>query len=147
MTSSTLISNPGTGGYTFASDKDGSSIYWPYTKMAFGADGTQTLVTSTNALPVAINTTVTYTITNPTVTTSTTALLASNASAKYRFIQNTTSTGAWMNIGASAAVGTGIYLGPNGSFEMSSTAGNLDTRAINAISTSGSILFSVSEGV
>ena len=38
-------------GVVFAAD-DASSVFWPYTKMAYGADNTQTLVTAANGLPV-----------------------------------------------------------------------------------------------
>jgi hypothetical protein len=43
--------NPGSGGVTIATDDDGTR-HWPYTKLAYGADDTQTIVSSTDALPV-----------------------------------------------------------------------------------------------
>ena len=89
---------------------------------------------------------VTYAHTNPTITTSSSLLLSANSNAKYRFIQNTTATGAWLYVGGAAALNTGIYIGPNGSFEMSQAQGNFDNRVIYGISTSGSLLFSVTEG-
>lgn len=88
---------------------------------------------------------VTSTQTNPSITTSTSTALASNSSRKYALVQNTTATPAWMMIGSSATVGTGMYIGPYGLYEMSSALGNLDTRVINAISTSGTIAFAVLE--
>ena len=39
------------GGYTFASD-DVSSKQYPYVKLVYGADGTATLVSATNPVPV-----------------------------------------------------------------------------------------------
>lgn len=44
--------DPGTGGAVVKTDEDGSSNHWQYTKTAFGADGTQTRVTSSVGLPV-----------------------------------------------------------------------------------------------
>ena len=93
---------------------------------------------------------ITPTQTNPNViaTGSGTKLLNANTNAKYRFIQNTTATPAWLDLAnAGAAVGTGIYMGPYGEYEMSSQIGNMIQGQINAISTSGTIAFSVTEGV
>ncbi len=50
------VANAGTGGKTFASDEDGSLVNWPYVKLVFGADNTQTLVSTSNALPVDLRT-------------------------------------------------------------------------------------------
>ncbi len=49
-----VTANPGSGGPKFKVDSDASSpsIDWPYAKLAFGADGTQTRVSNTNPLPV-----------------------------------------------------------------------------------------------
>lgn len=51
-----VTTNAGAGGATFRTDDDGTA-HWPYTKLAFGADNTQTIVTSTstNPLPVALS--------------------------------------------------------------------------------------------
>lgn len=51
-----VIADPGTGGATFRTDDDGTA-HWPYTKLAYGADNTQNIVTSTttNPLPVALS--------------------------------------------------------------------------------------------
>lgn len=84
---------------------------------------------------------------NPSVSGSNSVVLASNSNAKYRFIQNTTATPAWMKVdGTAATVGTGMFIGPYGSYEMSSAIGNLDSRQVSAISTSGTIAFAVLEG-
>lgn len=45
------MANAGSGGATFKTDDDGTA-HWPYTKLAYGADNTQTIVSTTNALPV-----------------------------------------------------------------------------------------------
>lgn len=42
--------NAGSGGATFKTDDDGSA-HWPYIKLAYGADNTQTLVTASAGLP------------------------------------------------------------------------------------------------
>lgn len=80
------------------------------------------------------------------VGTSSTSLLALNTARKYAFVENTTSIPAYVSIGTSATTSIGIYLGAFGSYEFSSLLGNVDTRAINAISTSGSINIAVLEG-
>lgn len=48
--------DPGSGGSTIRTDDDGTA-HWQYVKLAFGADNTQTIVTSTatNPLPVALS--------------------------------------------------------------------------------------------
>lgn len=53
-----VIADPGSGGATFRTDDDGTA-HWPYTKIAFGADNTQTIVgsISSNPLPVALSST------------------------------------------------------------------------------------------
>ena len=85
--------------------------------------------------------------TYPTIAASSTTLLAANTSAKYRFIQNTTATPAYIDLsGAAAVVGQCMFIGPYGSFEMSAGNGNMITGIIHAISTSGSILFVTTEG-
>lgn len=46
-----VTSNPGAGGYIFATDEVGGAHH-PYTKMEFGADNEATPVSSANPLPV-----------------------------------------------------------------------------------------------
>lgn len=46
-----IVLNTGSGGSTIKTDDDGTS-HWQYVKMSFGADNTQTRVTSTTGLPV-----------------------------------------------------------------------------------------------
>lgn len=43
-----------TGTVIFATDEDGSSIHWPYTKVVFGAADTQTIVQTSAPLPVMV---------------------------------------------------------------------------------------------
>lgn len=45
--------NAGTGGATIKTDDDGTA-HWQYVKVAYGADNTQTLVTSTNGMPTIL---------------------------------------------------------------------------------------------
>ncbi len=47
-----VTANPGAGGAVFSTDQDGSSIHWPYVKLVFGPDDTQTIITATQGLPV-----------------------------------------------------------------------------------------------
>ena len=51
-----VTADAGAGGATFRTDDDGTA-HWPYTKIAFGPDNTQTVVasTATNPLPVALS--------------------------------------------------------------------------------------------
>lgn len=50
-------------GASFAADLDGSSVVWPYAKLAFGASGTQTEVAAgANALPVSVGNTIAATV-------------------------------------------------------------------------------------
>ena len=50
------VANAGSGGNTFASDEDGSTVHWPYVKMVFGAADTQTIVSTANPIPVDLRT-------------------------------------------------------------------------------------------
>lgn len=102
-------------------------------------------VDSVGALLISAGT-ITATETNATITSSSSTVLASNSSAKYRYIQNTSATPAWMSLTTTAVVGSFMYIGPYGSFEMSKAAGNLVTGIIKAISTGGSITFYCLEG-
>lgn len=112
--------------------------------------GQYALVDSGGAVSVKPTTSsaLTPTETNPSIaaTAGGTTALASNASAKYRFIQNTTVTPAWLSIAGTPAVGTGMLIGPYGTYECSAAIGNLFTGTIKAISTSGSITFYCLEG-
>lgn len=90
---------------------------------------------------------ITPTETNPSITSSSSVVLASNSSAKYRFIQNTSSTAVWVSLsGGTATAGSGMLIGPYGSYEMSPGNGNMITGAVNAISTGGTITFYCLEG-
>ncbi len=68
------------------------------------------------------------------VATSTTAVLASNASRKYALIVNDSDAIMYVGVGVDAVLNRGLRLNPNGgSYEMSEKLGNLATGAINAI--------------
>lgn len=49
------VANAGSGGNTFASD-DAAGVHYPYVKLVFGADNTQTLVSTSNPMPVDLRT-------------------------------------------------------------------------------------------
>jgi hypothetical protein len=49
------VANAGSGGNTFASD-DASGVHYPYVKLVYGADNTQTLVSTSNPMPVDLRT-------------------------------------------------------------------------------------------
>lgn len=51
MADNSVVANPGVGGASFPVDVDGAGKSWPYTKLAVGASGTQTEVSSTSGLP------------------------------------------------------------------------------------------------
>lgn len=44
--------NAGAGGKIFASDQDGNGVDWPYVKLAFGVNDTQTVASTANPVPV-----------------------------------------------------------------------------------------------
>lgn len=48
------VTNVAADGVSFASDEDVSTIHWPYVKLVFGADNTQTIVTAAAPLPVTL---------------------------------------------------------------------------------------------
>lgn len=50
------VANAGSGGVTFASDEDVGTVHWPYVKLVFGAADTQTLVSTSNPIPVDLRT-------------------------------------------------------------------------------------------
>ena len=54
MADGSVVANPGAGGASFPVDQDGAGKSWPYTKLAFGASGTQTEVSAANPLPVSL---------------------------------------------------------------------------------------------
>lgn len=83
-----------------------------------------------------------------TVGAATTAILAANAARKYALIINDSDTVIYLKIGAAAVLNEGIRLNAQGgSYEMSAQYGNLDTRAINAISSVAGKVLLVTEGV
>lgn len=75
------------------------------------------------------------------------AALAANANRKYALLVNDSDTAIYIKIGSAAVVSEGIRLNAQGgSYEMSAAYGNLDTRAINAISSDAGQTLLVTEG-
>lgn len=65
-----------------------------------------------------------------------TQLLAANSRRLYAEIVNSSDVGVWLNFGAAAVIGTGIYLGPNGwSYEINSE--NMWRGTVTAIAAAG----------
>lgn len=56
MADTSVVANPGAGGASFKADADGGGVLHPYTKLEFGASGTQTEVADSNGsrLPVKV---------------------------------------------------------------------------------------------
>jgi hypothetical protein len=105
---------------------------------------------ATNGLKVqtAASAVVTPTHTAPSATTTTSALLATNANRRYALLQNIGSVDVFVKIGASAVASQGIRLVSGGGYyEMSGAFGNLMTGAINGITASGTATVLVTEGV
>lgn len=106
----------------------------------------QTTPGTTNAVEV-VQATMTMTHSVGSATSTTSAMLASNASRKYALLQNIGSVDVDIKLNASAVAAQGIRLQANGgSYEMSRAFGNLDTRAINGITASGTASVLVTEG-
>ena len=92
-------------------------------------------------------TAVTLTHTVATIGATTGVVLAANANRKYALIVNDSDSTVYIKIGAAAVLNQGIRLNASGgSYEMSAAAGNLDTRAINGISSAAAKLLLVTEG-
>lgn len=70
------------------------------------------------------------------VTTTSVALLAVNERRKYALVVNSSDVGIWLAFGATAVIGTGVYLAAGGgSYEIDSD--NLYCGAVNGIAASG----------
>lgn len=96
----------------------------------------------------ALASALTLTHTAATATTSTGAMLAANTSRRYALIQNVGSTPVFLKVGAAAVANQGIMLQANGgAYEMSAAFGNLATGAVNGITSTGSAVVTVTEGV
>lgn len=89
---------------------------------------------------------VTYVHTQPAIGASTTAALAANAARKYAFFVNDSDSTIYIKAGAAAVLNQGIRIAAGGSYEMSALKGNLDTRAINGISSGAAKALLVTEG-
>ena len=119
--------------------------YREYEKFRDGATGLQSRVAvtlegfnpSSTGHSAASNTT-------PSVTTSSTEILAANTNRKYACIFNNTGAAFYLKFGATAVVNQGIRLGPNEKFEIK--LDNLWLGAVNAIRASGAAAIDVFEG-
>lgn len=90
----------------------------------------------------------TLTHTAPVIGASTTAALAANANRKYAVFINDSESVIYLKVGVAAVLNQGIRLeASGGSYEMSSLRGNLDTRAVNGISSGAGKVLLVTEGV
>ena len=92
----------------------------------------------------------TKTLTHTTLTTSISSqeALAANTARRYALIQNDDATNAaYIKVGAAAVANEGIKLAAGASYEISNAAGNLDTRAVNAIRGAGTPKLLITEGV
>lgn len=97
--------------------------------------------------PVVIRGTYTLTATTASVGTSSVTVLAANADRKYAHIQNDSDTVVYLGIGAAGVANKGHRLNASGGeYEMSGAKGNLDTRAIYAISSAAAKNLIVKEG-
>jgi len=82
-----------------------------------------------------------------TVGVATGEALAANTDRKYALFVNDSDTVIYLMIGADAVANQGIRINASGgAYEMSAVNGNLDTRAINAISTGAGKTLIVTEG-
>ena len=109
--------------------------------------GQKTAANSTSVVLASDQGTVTMAHTTATATGTTSAMLASNANRKYALLQNDGSVDVYIKLNAAAVASQGIRLLANGgSYEMSLAFGNLDTRAVNGITASGSAVVLVVEG-
>ncbi len=92
--------------------------------------------------------TVTMAHTAPVIGNTTTLALALNANREYGMFINDSDEEIYIELGDDAVMNQGIRLNASGgSFEMSRKIGNLDTRVVNAICSSGTKVLLVTEGV
>ncbi len=80
-----------------------------------------------------------------TVGTGSTVILAANDRRLFAEIINSSNEGVWIKLGATAVVGEGIYIAPNG-FSYVIDRNNLWRGAVNGICTSGSKIVGTVEG-
>lgn len=105
-------------------------------------------INSEGSANVQLTGSITETATTTTVGVATGQVLAANAARKYASFQNDSDTVIYLKIGSSAVLNQGVRLNPNGGvYEMSINTGNLDTRAVNAISSVASKNLLVREGI
>ena len=129
-----------------------SGTFYPGTQPVSIATMPSTPVTgtfwqTTQPVSVAAYTTPAHTAVN--VTTTTGAVLASNANRLYALLVNDSDTAIYIKLGAAAVANQGIRLNAlGGNYEMSAMLGNLYTGAINGIHAgSGNKVLLMTEGV
>lgn len=90
---------------------------------------------------------VTFGHTTAAMSNTTGQIIAQNTSRKYLVIQNDGTVDVYIKAGAAAVANQGIRIPANGgAYEMSNALKNLDTRAINGITASGTATVLVLEG-
>lgn len=131
MADTSVTADPGSGGATFKADYDGTDN-WPYSKIAFGASGTQTHVSSSSGLPVAQQGTWTVTLA---AGTASIGKLAANSGVDIGdvTINNTsiavTQSGTW-NVGLSAGTNAIGKLAANDGVDIGDVTINNSTVAV-----------------
>jgi hypothetical protein len=135
-------------GANFAADLDGSSVSWPYAKLAFGASGTQTEVASgANALPVSVGNTVSTVSTGGSITVI--GVVPISLAAVGHVIVDSGSLGGVTSIGTIAnplPAGTN-NLGTVGQSGTWNIAGVTSIGAVNAVTSIGAVNAVTSIGV
>ena len=84
--------------------------------------------------------------TEATVGVTSVLALAANADRSYALFVNDSDAVIYLKFGVTAVVNEGIGIQSGGSYVVSANEGNLDTRAVNAISTAAAKELLVSEG-
>jgi hypothetical protein len=109
-----VVANAGSGGATFRTDDDGTA-HWPYTKLAWGADNTQTIVASgANAVPIQDG--------GNTITVDGTVGISGTVAA--------TQSGTWtVQPGNTANTTAWLVTGTGGTFPVTDSAGSLTVDA------------------
>lgn len=110
-----------------------------------------TALTSAGNFKVALlertQTSMTYTHTQPSATSTSGAMLNSNASRKYALLTNIGTVDVFLKVDATAVASQGILLQAyGGTYEVSPTNNNFTTAAINGITASGTATVLVTEG-
>jgi len=95
------VTLPGTGVVVRADEI--AAVQWQYVKLAFGTDGTATIVDASNPMPVRAGTTATGTLTNVTGIATSTTLLAANTARLGATIHNDSTAALYVKFGITAS--------------------------------------------